>query len=459
LERLLVNPLEAIVGSGYVVTDREKMQNYLADETAKIVRPKPANDLVLVKPSNAREVSEILQFASKHRIPVFPRGGGTGLAGGSIPTQDGIILSMERMNGLEIDTANLMVVVEAGVTLETLSNKVSQAGLFFPLHPGDQNAQVGGLVATNAGGSRALRYGVMRNYVKGIEAVLPTGEILNLGGKLHKNNVGYDLLQLIIGSEGTLAVITKVILRLYAKSGATATLILPYENRHDALSSVPKILQQIGLPLAIEYVEKDVVERTARHLGEHWPAKSGNCYLIVIVAEESREQVLSQSTRLAEVCQQNRALEPLYAESKRDQDRILAIRSSIYFALKSETADILDITVPTAELDNVISLIEEIQKEANVILPIFGHAGDGNLHVHIMRDAGEDINRVEILRDRIYRIAIEAGGVITGEHGVGKIRTGKLGMCLAGKEMELMKSIKRIFDPNNVLNPRTKILV
>jgi len=456
VDRRIIDDLERIVDKAHVVTNRDQMQNYLIDETPAPVRPEPAIDLVLVRPANAQQVSAVLQLANKHGIPVFPRGGGTGLVAGAIPTQNGIVLSMERMNRVEIDKKNMMAVAEAGVTFGRLLEAANEFALFFPPHPGDENAQLGGLVATNAGGSRAVRYGVMRNHVRGLEVVLPTGEILSLGGRLHKNNVGYAFMHLMTGSEGTLAVITKVILQLYPRSEATATIILPYDNRHDAISSVPKILQDASTPLAIEFVERDLMEMTAKHLGENWPVNIGNCFLIVIVAEPSRDQALSESAKIAEICRQNGALEPFYAESKRDQDRILRIRSNIFSALKSETVDILDVAVPISELARVIDSITEIATRENILLPVFGHAGDGNLHVHIMKRRSGMPGYAEALRDEIYRIAIEAGGVITGEHGIGKIRTEKLQASLTDKEIQLMKSIKRVFDPKNLLNPGTK---
>ncbi|MHC1590061.1 MAG: FAD-binding oxidoreductase, partial [Candidatus Hecatellaceae archaeon] len=230
--------LEAIVGEKNTIYEREKLEDYLKDETYPKLRLKPVADIVVVKPSNAEEVSRILKFANERGIPVFPRGGGTGLVGGAVPTRKGIVLTTERMKGIEVDRENLMAVVEAGVTLEELIKAADEAGLFFPLHPGDETAHTGGLVATNAGGVRAVKYGVMRNYVKGLEVVLPTGEILKLGGKLQKNNTGYDLMDLIIGSEGTLAIITKVILKLHPKPGASATLIVPYDDRSTAVNSV-----------------------------------------------------------------------------------------------------------------------------------------------------------------------------------------------------------------------------
>ncbi len=454
MDSLIVQELEKIVDKDHVVTQREQMQNYLADETPAFVRPRPANDLVLVRPADTRQVSAVLEVASKLGIPVFPRGGGTGLVGGAVPTRDGIILSLERLDKVEIDKENLMAVAEAGVNLGRLMRAADEAGLSFPPHPGDENAQVGGLVATNAGGSRAVRHGVMRNHVRAIVAVLPTGQVLNLGGKVHKNNVGYDLMQLVIGSEGTLAIITKATLQLYPKLAASLTLIVPYDNRRDAISSVPKILRDAGLPLAVEYVERDLMERTAKHLGTNWPAKSGKYQLIIIVAEPTRDQALSQSLRISEICRQNTAYETFAAESARDQENILTIRSNVYTALKAETLDILDITVPIAELEKVIDDIERLAKKYAVALPVFGHAGDGNLHIHIMNDC---LEHAEDIRSEIYQIATKAGGVITGEHGIGKVRTEKLQAFVSKKELELMKSIKNLFDPRGILNPGTKV--
>lgn len=459
MNKAIIEAFENIVGKNYVVTERALFESYLTDETAEPVRPQPATELILVKPANTQEVSKILHFANENKVPVFPRGGGTGLVGGAVPTESGVILSMERMNEIEIDGENLMAVAEAGVTLGKLLSSAEEAGLFFPLHPGDETAQVGGLVATNAGGVRAIKHGVMRNFVKGMEVVLPTGEILRLGGKLQKNNVGYDLINLIIGSEGTLAVITKVILRLYPKFEATATLIVPFDDRHDAVNSVPRMLQDGRMPLAVEYVERDLMEKTARHIGETWPVKEGKCYLLIIEAESSRDQVLSESLKIAEICKRNGSLEPLFAEPRDEQERILRIRSNIYSALKPGTVDILDVTVPPANVGELIDAVDKISKKHGAYLPTYGHVADGNLHVHVMKKENRDIGYVEELRSEIYEAATKLGGVITGEHGVGKIRTDKLHLYLDEKELELMRRIKEIFDPNNILNPGNKIKI
>jgi len=297
----------------------------------------------------------------------------------------------------------------------------------------------------------------MRHHIRAIEAILTTGETLSLGGRIHKDNVGYDLMQLIIGSEATLAVITKATLQLYPKSGVTMTMIVPYDERSDALSSVPEVLENADTPLAIEYVERDLMEKSAKHLGARWPVTAGKCHLIIIVSEPSDEQVLTECQKIAEICHRHTTYEPYAAKSKGDQDNILRIRSNIYLALKKETMDILDITVPIATLEKVIRSIQEVANKQSASLALFGHAGDGNLHVHIMRKESQSLEDVDKLRNKIYQIARTAGGVITGEHGVGKIRIKKAEECFAARELELMRSIKKTFDPNGILNPGTKI--
>ncbi|MGD0423833.1 MAG: FAD-binding oxidoreductase [Candidatus Bathyarchaeia archaeon] len=454
MDKNVIEELGKIVGENYVITRKEQMLNYLTDETPPAVRPKPADDLTLVKPANTQEVSDIMRIANNYHTPVYPRGGGTGLVGGAVPTSNGIILSMERLDKIEVDKDNMMAIAEAGVTLESLATAANAAGFSFPPHPGDENAQVGGLVATNAGGSRAVRHGVMRNQVRAIEVVLPTGGIMNLGGRVHKNNVGYDLMQLLIGSEGTLGVITKATLRLYPKSEATLTLIVPFDKRRDAFSVVSKILQNASTPLAVEFVEKDLVERTAKYLGTNWPVTAGTFYLIIIMAEADNDRVLSESLKVAEICSKATHYETFVAEPKRDQDNILRIRSNIYTVLKNETLDILDITVPPAALEKVVESIEQIASARDTYLPVYGHAADGNLHIHIMKNQ-EAI--ADAVRDEIYEIATRTGGVITGEHGIGKTRASKLPKFVSSDELELMRKIKAAFDPNKILNPGTKI--
>ena len=451
----IADNLKKIVGQRWVITDREVMIDYLTDETAPTVKPKPAKELILVKPANSSEVSRIMKLANRGKIPVFPRGGGTGLCGGAIPTKNGIILSLERLKGVEIDKDNLMAIAEAGVTLKELVEKVEEAGLFFPPHPGDESAQVGGLVACNAGGARAVKYGVMRSYVKGIDAVLPTGEILRLGGELLKNNTGYDLMHLIIGSEGTLAVITRAILRLYPQVAASATMIVPYDNRHDAINTVPKILQSGIIPLAAEYMDRLVVEISAASLGMEWPCQAGTGYLMFIVEGRSDDEVHLQLERICEICQSYHGLEPVIGETKKEQEKVLKIRSNVYSATKQGlVADALDVAVPPASLGKLMDAIDRVANKFGTVIPMVGHVGDGNLHPTLIKSLAEGgLQNLKKAKKEIYKETLKLGGTMTAEHGVGKIRMSDVDIFLDRKQQELMSGIKQVFDPNCILNP------
>ncbi|MBS7635081.1 FAD-binding oxidoreductase [Candidatus Bathyarchaeota archaeon] len=449
----LISDLRRIVGDKWVVTQREFMEGYLRDETPDPVRPRAAEGLILVKPSSAEDVAGILKLANANKVPVFPVGGRTGLVGGSVPIKPGIILSLERMNKIEVDRENIMAVAEAGATLGDLIKAADEAGLFFPPHPGDEGAQIGGLIATNAGGSRAVKYGVMRNYIRGLEIVLPTGEILSLGGKLLKNNTGYDLMQLAIGCEGTLCVITKAVIRLFPKSKVMVTLVVPFNTRSDALKTVPEILRSGVMPLAIEYVQIREIEEAAKHLNERWPVQRGFAQLIMILDGASQEEMLLRCEEISEICESNSAMDIMLAETAEEQSRILRIRSNIYTALKPHMIDILDVTVPPSNLEKLMNEVDVIAAKYDVYLPAYGHAGDGNLHVHIMKEGVTDMRMADRIKSEIYKAAVALGGVITGEHGVGSLRIKDLGLVLSEKHIEIMESIKRIFDPNNILNP------
>ena len=451
-ESELLHKLAEVAGKDWVITEREFMETYLRDETPEPVQPSPATDLILVKPSSTDEVSQVLRIANEENVAVFPVGGRTGLVGGSVPTAPGIILSFERMSKTEVDRENLMAIAEAGATLGDLMKASGDAGLFFPLHPGDEGAQIGGLIATNAGGVRAVKYGVMRNYVKGIEVVLPTGEVLNLGGKLIKNNTGYDLMHLIMGSEGTLCVITKAMIKLYPKSRFTATLVVPFDSRSDAIRSIKNILHLV-VPLAIEYVDTKEANAAAKHLGEEWPAQKGKAQLIIILTGTTEEELLSACEKISMVSEENNACEVMLAETREEQERILRIRSNIYTTLKPHMIDILDVTVPPSKLGELLNAVDETARKHKVRLPVYGHAGDGNLHIHIMKEEDKEPDYVEKVKREIYESGISLGGVITGEHGIGKIRTGEIALVLSAKELDLAKGIKRLFDPNNILNP------
>ncbi|MGP8080072.1 MAG: FAD-binding oxidoreductase [Dehalococcoidales bacterium] len=448
-----IKKLQNIVGTDYVITDRDHMQSYLCDETVVTVRPKPAENVVVVKPGNSREISEILKLANQDKIPVFIRGGGTGLCGGAIPTKDGLLISMERLNKVvEMDADNLMITVEAGVTLGDILKAADNAGLFFPPHPGDEGAQAGGMVALNAGGTRAVKYGVTRSYVKGLEAVLPTGEIINFGGKLIKNNQGFDLLQLMINSTGLLGVITKITFRLYPKPEASATLVVSYNNRYDAINTVPKILRSGTTPLAIEFFERDIVVQVSKKIGVNWPVDKGTAYLMIILTGTSENDMFSQAEQIAKICEDSGCVDVQVADKAQMQADILKLRSEFFSIFKEQTADALDTTVPPANISKLLAKVDEVAGKYNTKIPTYGHAGDGNLHAHILKEVDERGLLKQVKRE-IYQETLNLGGVLTGEHGIGQIRNKDLDLIPDTKQWELMWGIKKIFDPNNILNP------
>ncbi|MBS3788704.1 FAD-binding oxidoreductase [Candidatus Bipolaricaulota bacterium] len=455
----VIKELVEIVGEDWTLWDLEMIEGYLYDETPKPVTPKAVEDVVIVKPKNTDEISELLKLANKKDLRVIPRGAGTGLCGAAVPTKESILLSLERLDEIpDLDANNLTVTCEAGVTLEELFEEIDKTGdLFFPPHPGDEGAQIGGLVVENAGGARAVKYGVVRNHVTGIKGVLPTGEQVKFGGKVLKNNSGYDLMHLLIGSEGTLGIITEVTLRLYPEPDKDATLIVPFENRQDAIESVPQILRKGFIPLAIEYIEKEHIDKAAEHLGEKWPAVDGEAQLVVIIVSQSEEELYVKAESVSRVCKENNSLEMLMAERSKEQKKILDIRSNLYSTYQTEMAEDIDIAVPPVNLGRMLKIIDQVEEETGVSIPTWGHAGDGNLHLHVMMKDGEKPDNLEEVKENLYREAINIGGVITGEHGIGKTRVKNLPLMFNKTELDLMRRVKEAFDPHSILNPDTAI--
>src|SRR5512136_973560 len=333
--------LEAAVGAANVFSDPEKAADYGHDEfSLKEIAHAP--DLV-VRPGTTEEVAAVLRLADTNGIPVTPRGGATGLCGGCVPVCGGIVLALERMDRvLEVDADNQMAVTEAGVRLSDFTKAVEEAGLYFPPHPGDESAMMGGLVATNAGGSRAVKYGTIRSYVRGLELVTAAGDVLQLAGKLEKSSTGYNLMHLIIGSEGTLGVVTKVVLHLKAKPGLMRSLVVPFETLEPALETVPLIMKRGIVPLAVEFLEIEPIVLTEEHLRKKWPTKLGKTHLLVILDAPSDDEMDRLSQAVADVCVEKGAIDVFIADTPSKQDEVLAIRSKIYDAIKSGTLEILD---------------------------------------------------------------------------------------------------------------------
>lgn len=447
--------LEEIVGAKYVLTDPEETAAYLYDEVEKAFRPSAAKSSVVVKPARTEEVSAVMRYAEAQRIPVVVHGGGTGLAGGVTPIKESIILSMERMKRiLEVDRGNMCCVLEAGVTLaELLEELKNYDGIGFPVHPGDEGAQAGGMAATNAGGARAVRCGVMRKNILGIEVVLPGGDILTLGGKLIKDNAGYNLCQLILGSEGTLAVITKVILKLYPEEKYTATLIIPFEDIEDACGAVKDILAGGVDPLAVEYMDKYLFEGTAEMLGLEWQANQGNADLMIILSEKTEDRLYDAAEEIEVICEAHGCYEALMADRKSQQDELLRIRSEHYSFIVDSICDSFDYAVPVASVPDFIVGLKKLAKEYGNQNNIVAHIADGNVHGDMACVDGETPSYAEEYKRRMYELAFSFGGTITGEHGIGKIRVQDLKLQKSEKELELMRGIKKVFDPEGILNP------
>ncbi len=459
----VIRELQKIIGKKNVILDPEKNLDYSHDEfSLSDIAEEPE---VVVKPETPEEVSKILRLANRESIPVTPRGGATGLCGGCVPSYKGMVLSLERMNRIvEVDKRNQMIIAEPGVMLMDFYSQVEDAGLFFPPHPGDETAMIGGVIAANAGGARAVKYGVIRNYVRGLEVVLPSGSIVHLGGKLMKSSTGYSLLNLMIGSEGTLGIITKATVQLMPSPQASRSLIIPYDELEQAIDTVPELLGQKILPMAVEFIPREVIKITEEFLRKKWPVTMGCTYLLIILDASSDEEMDRLSEEVAGICLDHQALDVFVADSPSKQQQVLEIRSMIYEAIKAHTLEILDIAVPRAEIAKHVRKVQEVSEKYGIWLPTFGHAADGNVHTHIMKARYENEKIVplpeedwkpkfEKIREELYRDCKERGGVISGEHGIGIVKKPYLSFVLEEETIDLMRGIKKLFDPNNILNP------
>jgi glycolate oxidase len=459
MELITVNKLIDIVGEDYVITNPAQKISYMYDQVELIMRPEANENSIVVKPKNSEEISEIMKYANDNNIVVVVRGGGTGLCGACTPTRESIILSTERLNKIiEIDEGNMVAVLEAGVTLFDLLEELEKhESVGFPVHPGDEGAQMGGMAVTNAGGARAVKHGVMRKHIQGMEVVLPSGEIMELGGKLIKNNAGYNLMQLIIGSEGTLAVVTKIILKIYPKDKYSATIIAPFENFDDASRAVLEILKSGATPLAVEYQDKHLFVDTAKMLGTHWQAEKGNADLMIIISEKTEAALYETCGLINDICEKNNSYETLFAGKKSEQDELLLIRSQHYELIKDIIGHSFDTAVAVADVPAYLKELKALAKEYNTITNITAHIADGNIHSDIVLVDGKMPPYAEELKEKIFKACFKYNGTITGEHGIGKIRVNDLKLQKSSAELDLMRGIKKLFDPNNILNPGTVI--
>lgn len=447
----MVDSIRKLVGENNVITG-DSAAAYSRDES-------PGGESALpdavVRPGNTSEVAEIMRLANENTVPVTPRGSGTGLSGGAVPVHGGIVLSTERMNRiLELDGDNFTATVEPGVVLSDLYEAVEGRGLYYPLYPGEIAATIGGNVATNAGGMRAVKYGVTRDFVLGLDAVLPTGEAIETGGKYIKCSTAYDLTQLIVGSEGTLAVITRIILRLMPPPGRRNVLLVPFSSLGDAMNAVPEILKQRVLPVGIEFLEKDVVALTEKFTGMEIPLHGYEASLMIIVEADNEEESLSLSSRVAEICTAQGATN-VFVTNGNDARRLLQFREKAWPAIThAGRAEMADVVVPRSQVSEFVRNVRLASDRLGVKVYMVGHAGDGNVHLGIMWPDTEDAHdRVGQLFHRVYEIGTSMGGTISGEHGIGVAKREYVGIALSHEKVDLMRRVKRAFDPNNIMNP------
>jgi glycolate oxidase len=447
-----------------LVTDPDLLVPYGRDEYA--TDEYVSLPLAVVKPADEKEAAAIVSLCCAEKVPLTVRGGGTGLSGGCIPAPGGIVLSMERMNRLiDADRDNLTITVQAGMPLRQLYQEVEQMSLYFPPHPGDEGAHVGGAVAANAGGSRAVKYGTVRRFVQGLQVIMADGQVLDLGGKYVKSSTGYHLLELLAGSEGTLGIITRVTLGLLPPVGSVKTLVAPFPTVLQAITAVPEMLHRGIIPCAVEFIEHSVLRAVERRQGTAWPAREGVASLMIILDGRDEEDTLSQAQTVAASLEASGAMDVLIVEQRQRQAEILALRSGLYETVRAVTAESFDVCVPRSEIAGHVARVHEIEQEFGMPLPTYGHAADGNVHSHLLRtlfvdgEFGAEIPEWRSLRtpvrEALYADVVRRGGVISGEHGIGRIRKGYLPMNVTPAHLAVMKAVKRALDPNGILNPGT----
>jgi len=447
--------LKQIVGAASVITDRETLENYAHDETP-LYTSMPE---VVVKPTSTEQVSEVMKLAFEKNIPVTPRGGGTCLSAGAVPIHGGIVLSLEKMTKIkEIDKDNMMVVVESGIVTEQLGKELSKHDLFFPPDPVSlDSCTIGGNIAECAGGPRAMKYGVTRNYVTGIVTVLPDGTVSRMGGKLLKNVTGYDLINLIIGSEGTLAIVTEAIIKILPLPKVVVDLLIPFVCVEDASNFSTEVLQTGIMPAAIEFMDGDVVRMVGKYLGRKIPYVEANAHTIVEIDGDEKERVRKAYERIGEIALKHGALDVLVGEGVRDREKLWEPRKKIGDTLKELTKNVTreDLVVPKKHIPTLIAKLKYCVRRFDANIYTFGHIGDGNIHADVSIAKKSDISASEIdkMRREIYEITISLGGTITAEHGVGLSKIPYLSMALDEKQIEIMRQIKAVFDPKNILNP------
>ena len=445
--------LIAITGNAYAKTSIAQKLAYSYDATANF---QALPDLIL-SPASTEEIQAIIKICSEYRIPIISRGSGTNLAAGTVPTSGGVVLLFNRMNQIiEVDEENLTITVQPGVITSEVNTLVEPKGLFYPPDPSSMNiSTIGGNVSENSGGLRGLKYGVTRDYVKGLEIVLPNGELLKTGGKLAKDVAGYDLMSLYVGSEGTLGVITEITLSLIPSPETKRTLLAFYDSLEDAAETVSSIIAAKIVPATLEFMDKGTIETVEDFMKIGLPT---DCEAMLLIEQDGDPLVVEKDIALIhQICMEKKATSTQIAQTEAEAENLRVARRVALSALarKRPTTILEDATVPRSEIAKMVKAIQQIAEKYDLHICTFGHAGDGNLHPTCLTDARdeEEMIRVEAAFSEIFEVAIQLGGTITGEHGVGEMKSPYLEWKIGASGIDVMRNIKQSLDPYNIMNP------
>lgn len=448
---------KSLLGAAYVLQDAEQLHRCASDETEDLSFVPE----IVLRPQTAYEVSRIMKYCNEQMIPVTPRGAGTGLSGGALAVMGGVVLDMKRFDKiLKIDTRNFQITTEPGVITQVLQEAVSAQGLFYPPDPASKGSCfIGGNVAENSGGPRAVKYGVVKDYVLNLEVVLPNGEIIWTGANVLKNATGYNLTQLLVGSEGTLGIITKIVLRLIPAVQYDMLLLVPFRSAIAACEAVNAIFLAGYTPSAMEFMERDALEWSMRYTqatGIHLPDDI-QAHLLIEVDGNDTEQLYRDIEGITKVVEGYDIGEVLFADSHEQKQMLWALRRKVGEAVKSNSVyKEEDTVVPRAELPELLRMVKEIGKEYGFRSVCYGHAGDGNLHVNIVKGTMSDEdwrNKLPQGIRKLFAEVVKMGGTISGEHGIGYVQKEYMDIAFSETQLSLMKQIKKVFDPNGILNP------
>ncbi len=448
---------QKIIGNEFVINDSEKILKYSSDETEDLIfRPE-----VVLKPQNAEEISAIMSYCNEEMIPVTPRAAGTGLSAGALPVMGGVVLSIERLNKiLQIDTDNLQAVVEPGVITQVFQEAVMEHNLYYPPDPSSRGSCfLGGNVAENAGGPRAVKYGVTSAYVLNLEVVLPTGEIIHTGANVLKNSTGYNLTQLMVGSEGTLGIITKIYVKLIPLPLFSNVLLVSFQSAESACRAVSAVFSKGIVPSCMEFMEKDAIEWTLQHKPEiQIPLNpQTEAQLLIEIDGNHRDLILKECEAVSEVMQQFGCIDILFADNENDKNKLWMLRRSVAEAVKANSIyKEEDTVVPRFKIPELLAGVKKIGKKYGFRSVCYGHAGDGNIHVNIIKgDLSDEYWNNELPKGirEIFQLCVELGGTLSGEHGIGWVQRPYMDIAFSDVQLNLMRDIKKVFDPHNILNP------